>query len=199
MITLTDKAAHYMTELHRLELTGAAFPSPPYIGGGFARDLDNGRNIRDVDIYIQGSSAPELKKHRDRHLKALGLKQNLASMYAPAPMFGLWENKEKDVQVIVTKSPPLEAIQQSFDIGLCMCALDNEGDFIASDEYWRDVRDNTLTLYVREGISTYQLGRSLDYHIPKLKHKYPYHLSKIKYATPGILHYLGKPPYMEKV
>lgn len=122
------------------------------IAGGCLRDLDNGRPIKDVDIFAPNCSASfddNYELVRAHLLPAPAMLHNSLGQY------GEWATKEcvgvfdilspaLDYQLICLSSGP-ETITGRMDFGLCRISHDGTNVF-RSEEYLADQRDQRFTL-----------------------------------------------------
>jgi len=90
-------------------------------------------------------------------------------------------------QVIMTKIPPLEHMEQNFNIGLCKVYCDGTKVRFTGD-FMRDAHNKTLTICAKN-MTQQEYNFTQDIHIPRLKDKFPNHKvvhtqDTIKYAKP---------------
>lgn len=123
------------------------------MGGGCLRDLDNGRPVKDIDIFVRGSSALDLYGIRDRLMNAFIDCDEIdtLTMYPVGDgndLIGFVEVKFPDVeypvQVIMT-SWMTDQITERFDYGICRISFDGEAVYRHAD-YAKDQRDQVFRL-----------------------------------------------------
>lgn len=79
---------------------------------------------------------------------------------------------QTNFQVIFTKLPPIEHMEQHFNIGLCKCYCDGQKIRYTND-FVNDATNKTLTI-VGKNMSHGEYRHTIDQHIPRLRQKYPY-------------------------
>jgi hypothetical protein len=142
-------------------------PSKPLIAGGFVRDLILGIKPRDADIYIEDRAGLR------EELTALGL-----SPSTPITKYGGKHIKTiytdgSAVEVMIVGNTPSQVIQNSFDYGICMVAMDGKGQIFVTPAFNQDVRAKTITCYIRPSLTPGQIGKSLLLRSQKLRSKFP--------------------------
>lgn len=152
MITIEDVPAEWLGVLSRVQ----AFSPTAIIGGGCLRDLDNGKPIKDIDIFLdyEGDMLDVTSALEDTHpfidmvldgdYGPLG--QGVTGMVEVRAEYGLPINL-----IFVTPGTcSFDAQAARFDFGICQIACD--GDHIrATPAYAFDKQEQSFTLYVREG------------------------------------------------
>jgi hypothetical protein len=149
------------------------------IAGGALRDLDQGRPVKDVDIFV-----PHSEKTRPRLevvIQALGLDpidldevkhdstarstaSKLATQLSTASHFNFFYEGWRFEITQKLESFDHRSIIESFDIGLCMISLDGDKIY-RSPEYKTDAANKTLTVVRATG------GGELR-HAERLRRKY---------------------------
>lgn len=168
--------ADYIVEYY--DLLGNIPHTNVMVVGGAARDLLLDKPVKDIDFSVScgmhatGEVLVALSKAgfiRDHH-----------SSYANE--FAVFSASGGKVQAIVNRErDSLSFIHKTFDIGLCMVALDNEGRFITSKQFRNDRDNGWLTLYMRDSLTRNQAGRAVQEHLPRLMKKYPLNVPIIQY------------------
>ena len=115
------------------------------IAGGALRDLDNGREIRDIDIFVRGEGEKDLFACRERLLEA-GFE---VGYYDPDKLYPVGENNEvvgyfdvhveaveQPFQLIVVKWDTAKIVDR-FDFGICKIAFDGR-DLVVHPDYTED-------------------------------------------------------------
>jgi hypothetical protein len=74
------------------------------------------------------------------------------------------------LQFIFTNKNPTLMVEENFDIGMCVCYFDGQ-KIRYSDEFITDATQRQLT--VRGQLTTGQIHKALNDHIPRLQRKYP--------------------------
>lgn len=180
------------------EMFGRLQPSDAHIisiAGGAPRDLILGRPVKDIDFIFNYHALQAKYGLRPASLKwnkfidGFNIESSgdyVAFLSAPAKkrknFFQVFSSGDKKVQVMQTHISPPEFIDKTFDFGLCCALIAMDGSFHVSERFVRDARDKTLTLYVRESITEYQVGRAIKEHYPRLLEKYPGYPLKVKYV-----------------
>jgi hypothetical protein len=120
------------------------------IVGGALRDLENGRQIKDVDIFVpfldNDTAAMSLKNFvcGNIPLEEYEPQNNYGGIGISRFIFVLNGWKFEITQKI--NFIDIQSIYSGFDIGLCMISIDKDNVISRSPEYIKDVRDNTLTI-----------------------------------------------------
>jgi hypothetical protein len=122
------------------------------IGGGCLRDLDNGREVKDIDIFTSGANMRRLTNNRDELIEAgfdcdeidpdklypIGDGNDVVGHFDILGGVGL------PVQIIVVNWP-IARIVERFDFGICWLAFDGE-TLTRPVEYDEDKRDKVFRL-----------------------------------------------------
>jgi hypothetical protein len=177
---------------HHLDLAKKIFPSSyACVAGGALRDLDHGKPIKDVDIFLCCKTGPhwrtrhKLAKNKDTApysyltdiKKIYGTAKSMGSKYGT-----VWKNHIELLNVVhIDHKPyPLQYILysniegrpgpsnllNSFDINLCKIAYDGK-KIIRTDEYKADRDNKTLTHNARS------ISSELEKRLAHLREKYP--------------------------
>ena len=149
------------------------------IAGGAVRDTLLGKDVRDVDIYIDFSKQPYaieiLNNSSDvQSCKVLGGEISIEGSHVDKPTWVAYLTMTTGTQIelIGVNGNRYDAIK-AFDIGLCMVYIDTlDFSLVETEEYKRDRDLKTLTLYPSR-LSSTSISRSIKTHIPKLLKKYP--------------------------
>jgi hypothetical protein len=144
------------------------------LAGGALRDTDNGRQIKDVDIFITYLSDND---HTGRLLSSClpnvivtAIEHNVhnTSMVGAAGInHFVFEQDGWKFEISQSTLPNFDykVLLDSFDIGLCMIALDQNNKVYRAPEYKKDVANKTITIVRDTG------GRELD-HAERIQRKY---------------------------
>lgn len=125
------------------------------IGGGCLRDLDNGREIKDIDIFVEGDKAADLFGLNSRLNDLAGVEYvgeiDDSTMYPVGDgndVVGFFEIEfdgvDVPIQMIVVKWPTVN-ICDRFDFGICRIAFDGQ-NLIRTPEYEQDKLDQVFKL-----------------------------------------------------
>lgn len=124
------------------------------IGGGCLRDLDNDREVKDIDIFTNGTGLRDLAKKRDYLIEA-GFD---CDEIDPDKLYPIGDGNDVvghfdmhwpgvigyPVQIIAV-AWPIQRIVERFDFGICWLAFDGE-TLTRSAEYEEDKRDKVFRL-----------------------------------------------------
>lgn len=165
------------------------------IAGGFLRDMDNDRPVKDLDIFIYNSReyAKWIKREAIADLLDMPLK-NVCKKYMYSPtLMGVFDigNTTKyavpyPIQIMFTTFESKEGIVNDFDINLCKVSYDGD-QLIYDPTYLQDVQDRSITQsrYTDSNISgqIHHLYRVKDKYVeyelkllPRFKDKYKFAL-----------------------
>jgi hypothetical protein len=168
------------------------------IAGGALRDLDHGREIKDVDIFVldHGASSAVLAKDLARAIgyRATNIIAPANSEYAigrrERPVTGIYEFEHENkmysngipFQIIAVQSVSglkdfPAYVLQDFDLGICRIYFDGK-TLVRAPEYTQDEITKTFTAYVPLS------GRQLDLtkeRVRRLSEKYPEFTSNLHY------------------
>lgn len=160
--------------------------------GGFPRDLDNGRKVKDLDIIICQNPAHgnfDIKGYNNWMMKrklgmisgskAYGSRTGNGNNFLVFGDHTLPDNGP--IQVIQPKVDALRFVNETFDFGLCQIAMDMDGNLYKSNQYLSDQKNEEMSLMVRHTITPFQLGYALRDHYPRLSKKYPSYKLQVKY------------------
>jgi hypothetical protein len=149
------------------------------IGGGCLRDIDNGREVKDIDIFVNGSKAEEMIALREKmsgKLSKVEFAEIDSSNWYPVgdgnDVVGHFEATfaeiEFPVQIIMVNFDT-SRICERFDFGICRISFDGD-TLTVTDEYRWDKRCNVFKL--RRQRSDQELVASV-HRYARLSHKYP--------------------------
>jgi len=174
--------------LHVLVLLHKAGYESAIIAGGAIRDAHGHKPIKDIDIFIH---TPSISRDSAMYVtigslsRILELKPSDAIIQNPAPdnyaddpehiiaeLFDVGKN-DIDFQLIFLTIPPIEYVNDWFDIGLCKAYYDGTRVHYTSD-YVTDATNKTLTI-VGKHLNT---GPAIDERIKRLQLKYPEYVVK---------------------
>ena len=154
------------------------------IAGGAVRDSVLDKPISDIDMYTS------LPIHTDRNFikKLVSFFPTAKKIYRMSiDQYHRWHSVAiemsdgTEIQLIHMPTTPVIKTIMNFDIGLCMCYLSTaENKLILPEEFKRDRDNKTLTVYP-DRLSSSQIVRSFEYHLPKLLKKYPDYQPRVKY------------------
>lgn len=162
------------------------------IAGGAIRDLYHNKPINDVDIYVSLSAIEKnieidtekfwiqmfdidsrsLFNHE--YIKQLGGDDE--ESYEEKNHIGLvWEIRKSGIlyNIIVVDIDPIEYVTRYFDIGLCKAYCDGTKIHLTAD-FMHDSQFKCLTV-VSEEMPQTEFDHMMEYHVKKLKNKYPEH------------------------
>lgn len=125
------------------------------IGGGCLRDLDNCREVKDIDIFVEGDKAAHLFELQKRLQDLAGVDYvgdiDDSTMYPIGDgndVVGFFEIEfdavDQPIQMIVVKWPTVK-ICDRFDFGICRIAFDGQ-KLTRTPEYEQDKRDQVFKL-----------------------------------------------------
>lgn len=200
MITIPERWQEVLRSIQ-----AAGFPEA-IIAGGALRDLDHGKPVNDVDIFVRAKDEMEgeLKARLDKAFGYEGVgifadnsTANLDEDYTWEGVIvaGVWDwplfntrpfqgvANAPTFQVIAVDTDEkdfLSYIVSDFDIGLCKIAYDGSVIFMPGD-YLRDKTDQTLTVVRAPSVEA--LARTLE-RVERIRRKYPDHKLVIQ-AKPG--------------
>ena len=142
------------------------------IAGGYVRDFVYNFAPRDVDVYVQHDiNKPE--RNLKEIAKKWGLTECKTSAYSKINgILDLYENQEKDIQVIVTTRNPLIFIKNTFDYAVCQAALDSQCNLYTSQYFENDLYKSDLTLLLQEHFPNWQIGKCLTTRRKKMESKF---------------------------
>jgi hypothetical protein len=159
-----------------------AFPTC-VIAGGAVRDYVLGKEVKDIDVFVYAKDGPDMAKKVAKlienddwemndddqaadveYLSSAGLRR----LEGVVDLTFLDEHNVQLIGVSNTEFSP-DWLMQDFDIGLCRAYFQEPNLFRLTDEFARDVRDRTLTLY--HGPEDPRYERSLE-RIERLKKKF---------------------------
>lgn len=122
------------------------------IAGGCLRDLDHGRPVKDIDIFVNGGALENLE-HLRQQLVDAGLDcQDID--YEKSYPIGELNDVVGDFEILGLTDEPIQLIMVSwdtsriterFDFGICRVSFDGETLF-RSDDYEKDSADQVFRL-----------------------------------------------------
>ncbi|UMO76458.1 hypothetical protein DNAM_300 [Pseudomonas phage BroderSalsa] len=182
-----------------LELYGrvrGVCPNHPVIAGGYPRDIDNGVQPKDIDVFVE-IGANETEETADKLAEAF-----FGALGVPSRKLGrddVGDDPAYPTYMIVYEAEdahhgfPVQLIMTTdkhplyFDIGLCDISIGARGGIHRQTSYRRDMEDNTLTIYAiqdpflaKQGTLDGAPGEDFNVtmdrfvnHLERLKAKYP--------------------------
>jgi len=167
------------------------------LAGGAVRDTLNGldHRISDYDLYCNIINKIPYLTHNpvERDLIKFLREMNFTvtgeghSTVAATKIHRIYATKYKGISadlIILKGITPQHYIDLYFDLGICECWLDTEDwDFHMTRRYKTDIADRTITLKVKEDMTTFMVGRALSHHLPKVLKKYPGYKIKLDLPT----------------
>lgn len=135
------------------------------IMGGAVRDTLCQRPVKDIDFYVDYAEMRGSRIHME-WLKSGDVAYDHQYLWGVED--DAYEYAGYPVQLMVNQRgiSPL-AVLHKFDIGLCMCAIDTEGNLYTTPEFSTDRANSTLTIY-RHGWGE----TGVQKHVERLKKKY---------------------------
>lgn len=198
MIDIKDLPAAWTTSLRRVR---ELFPDS-LLAGGALRDLENGRRVKDVDIFAPNCADLEqatehVKKLANAPFKCLSSENRVGpdgrvyAEWAANDVLAIFDiqSEEMDYQLICLKCGP-EAIVKRIDFGLCRISTDGQ-TIHRTEEYNTDCLNETFTLHRCDDTSQYD--RSVRRH-ERLVEKYTDWPMKV---APHLLCECGQAPKFE--
>jgi len=131
------------------------------IAGGALRDLDNGRPVKDIDIFVQGNAMADLRSLREKLIE-LGFDcddtddQKIYPVGEGNDVVGCIDARDPaaetpPLQFIVVRCPPAKILDR-IDFGICRLAFDGS-QIIQPAEYDEDKARQVFRLrYDRAGL-----------------------------------------------
>lgn len=169
MIDIYDLPATWHISLQKVR---DLFPGA-MIAGGALRDLDNGRPVKDIDIFAPNCTDLELAKSFAQGLsnKPLNVLSSENRVNAEGRVYQEWaasdvlaiidiEGEELNYQLICLKCGPEDIIKR-IDFGICRIATDGE-TITRTDEYHADRVNACFTIHRCDDTS--QFDRSIRRH-----------------------------------
>jgi len=149
------------------------------IAGGAIRDLYHDRVVNDIDIYVPNDENHcssfwedmfDLNNYRD-WIEHSG--EDDESYDTDNHIDNTWRIYKNDVlyNVIGVDMEPTEYVIKYFDIGLCKAYCDGSMIRLTAD-FMYDSQYKQLTI-VSENMNQVEFNHMIDYHVSKLKLKYP--------------------------
>lgn len=129
----------------------AQFPANTVLAGGALRDLHNGREVKDLDLWVPADPNPWEKIWSvTAHWGDEPREETGGSSGDPVngiERVQLWAVPGWDlpVNIMVCRPIGVEAVIQTFDFGICQIGCAADGKVFATGEYFRDRRDHTFT------------------------------------------------------
>lgn len=180
-----NKNVDFIAALLRIQKT---IPSA-IIAGGLIRDLYHDKPIKDVDIYVP-LDAPDYNDEVSTCsrffwndiFKLKSSNDYIENMdgegdedYDSEDIGMVWEISAQNrlYNIIVVNEKPIDYVEKHFDIGLCKVYCDGKKIRLTS-EFLHDSRFKKLTI-VSKNIKQEEFARMMNYHVKKLKDKYPDH------------------------
>ena len=158
------------------------------IAGGAVRDQIMEKPINDIDIYNNlNMKNKEVQKNFLKVLKSMFSDQlvdypttSYDSKYTRFHITALeLKNGNKFEFISIPDKWSIVDTIESFDVGLCQASI-YKNELWTSKQFKKDRENETLTLYPNR-LTAGQIYRSVTYHIPKLKRKFPDHGLRISY------------------
>ena len=157
-----------------------------YIAGGSVRDFLLNTEIKDIDFYIFSTNLGEIEVIESKLTSSKYKKAEVPAYLANASVGGyrttVW--KKEDVDVMVVMGPTLnirDYINKTYDVGLCMCFADKDGDIYTNNYFKKDKEDKTITFHYRPILTKAQVSRAIAEHIPRIQAKYVDYSVKLSY------------------
>jgi hypothetical protein len=156
------------------------------IAGGALRDLDHGREIKDVDIFVLDKgddTVPWLEALLGPSVSVLGQASEYHIGRAARPVTNVTtfmiEGQRFEVIAVKTTEPVIfsDYVLADFDLGICRIFYDGK-KLVRSWEYQNNALDKTFTAYIPLS------GRQLDLtkeRVRRLSEKYPEFTSNLHY------------------
>lgn len=167
------------------------------IAGGAVRDLYFDKIIRDVDIFVQDPkfSGEFAEKKSSQGLlnenfwngvfdipdeyegrsfgPTLATKRLSRGNYQDSDIYSLWQVVKNFIphEIIVTRIPPIEYVENNFDIGLCKAYCDGT-KFRFTPDFMHDMRNRTMTI-VSKKMDVPSMIHTIKEHFPRISHRYP--------------------------
>lgn len=93
--------------------------------------------------------------------------------YADSDIYSVWQIVKNFIpyEIIVTRIPPTEFVENNFDIGLCKAYCDGT-KFRFTADFMRDMQKRTMTI-VSKKMDVPQMVHVLKEHFPRISHRYP--------------------------
>ena len=158
------------------------------IAGGYFRDLYNGLEYNDVDIYIRGDYGDydadfwkdffKLKTDDFRSMDSIKTLSETDEEYDVEhnaqiiTVFGMVMN-EIQYNLIIIDCDPIQYVHDRFDFGICKVYCDGT-KIRFTEAFMADVNNKTLTFSAND-FSTANFNHAMHIHLTKLKQKYPDH------------------------
>lgn len=119
------------------------------LAGGALRDLDNGRPIKDLDVFVYAGEAHDAFDHLSKEGFVIDCTFDGSYVDAAKDIDAAYCCRKEghlDVNVVILREPHTisEAISR-FDFGICQIALLGQSA-VATEEYLKDKADQTITM-----------------------------------------------------
>ncbi len=161
------------------------------IAGGWIRDLYHGIPFNDIDVYVTEKDNAIENKHSiyvkefwedQLQLKTKGIigcdgiisSCSLDDVYSGLNHIEtVWEIQKDRItyNIIILNMNPIKYINNFFDFGICKAYCDGSKIKLTAD-FMHDSQHRHLTLVSKE-IEEAEFYHIMDYHLPKIKDKYP--------------------------
>lgn len=121
------------------------------IGGGFVRDIINGRAVKDVDLFVHDALSVYddiAKRIRQTHPVAGEVARDYFDWDPSITSVQLFHSDDGWPEVNLIAMPELldvSSLFKRFDFGICQAAYDGVAVH-TSEAFWKDHRDRTFTL-----------------------------------------------------
>jgi len=174
------------------------------IAGGAPRDTYHNQMVRDYDIFLNMKATNGMTHTMAHWEKVLGLHRGkyafddhvrfTQSSYQQANDLGPRIIRIFDVvknytpfQLIFVDVPPVEFVENYFDIGLCKCYVERATHITGkerslrihySNDFLQDSLNKTLTICGRD-MTKAQFEYTMKNHLPRIQYKYPTHSVRV--------------------
>ena len=151
-----------------------------WFAGGFPRDLLLGREIKDIDVYLDVRNIPVRKlSYAGQHLQSIGFTVLGDEEYRGEEDEGLvhtvLESEDKKVNIILLNYRAPQYVREKFDLGLCQVMIgEDEGTIYMTDSFVHDVYHQVISVHTEVGE-----------HLARVMNKYPTFSTQRPSSTPG--------------
>ena len=178
-------------------IQNAGFTSAIIAGGAF-RDLYHNIEPKDIDIFVWdpefSDEQPEWQHTTAftnddddtsircwRTILELDPEDSITLIYGEYSSFcarntAVWDIWKSgiNIQIIFTKTKPVDHMHRYFDIGLCKCYHDGHKVHY-TDDFMTDANNKLLTI-VAPYMTREEYATTMHVHVPALRKKYPHHV-----------------------